>query len=146
MYSREARPRAARGWLANPGYSRRRDSMALALARRLRRLRTPLRVLHSPERFLATSPPRPWEEEAARRKENDDAAAIHRHQPCHRGTVAIGCDHMARERKAQLLDHLEGLGYDVQDVGTHSDERCDYPVFVRAVHCSLCTAQSRYVA
>jgi deoxyribose-phosphate aldolase len=41
--------------------------------------------------------------------------------------IAIGSDHGGFELKNQLLGHLQGQGYDVQDCGTHSKEAVDYP-------------------
>ena len=84
------------------------------------------RISRRVTRSLAASaaPPRPWEEDAAAGRRGGGATG---------GTVAIGCDHMARERKAQLTEHLTSLGFTVDDVGTHSDERCDYPVYAELV-------------
>lgn len=41
--------------------------------------------------------------------------------------VAIGSDHAGFDLKAHLLVLLEGLGYRVEDYGTHSTEATDYP-------------------
>jgi deoxyribose-phosphate aldolase len=41
--------------------------------------------------------------------------------------IAIGSDHGGFELKNQLLGHLQGQGYDVQDCGTHSKDAVDYP-------------------
>jgi len=48
-------------------------------------------------------------------------------------TVAIGADHGGYPLKQQLIKHLEGKGYTVQDLGTHSTEAVDYPDFAVAV-------------
>ena len=47
--------------------------------------------------------------------------------------VAIGADHGGVELKAGLVEHLRAAGHTVEDVGTHSAEAVDYPVFARAV-------------
>ena len=47
--------------------------------------------------------------------------------------VAIGSDHGGYKLKEELESWLKGKGYDVLDVGTHSTESCDYPVFARRV-------------
>jgi ribose 5-phosphate isomerase B len=47
--------------------------------------------------------------------------------------VAIGSDHAGFELKERLKDQLEGMGYEVRDVGTGSPESCDYPDFALAV-------------
>ena len=52
---------------------------------------------------------------------------------CEVTTVAIGSDHAGFELKESLRAWLGNAGYDVIDVGTHADERCDYPDFGSAV-------------
>lgn len=47
--------------------------------------------------------------------------------------IALGADHAGFELKNSLADHLRRLGHDVKDLGTHSDERVDYPDFGAAV-------------
>lgn len=41
--------------------------------------------------------------------------------------IAIGSDHAGFELKSHLVVMLKGLGYTVDDQGTHSTESCDYP-------------------
>jgi ribose 5-phosphate isomerase B len=41
--------------------------------------------------------------------------------------IAIGSDHAGFELKSHLVVMLRGLGYTVDDQGTHSTESCDYP-------------------
>lgn len=43
--------------------------------------------------------------------------------------IAIGADHGGFELKGMIASHLRSLGFDVIDVGTDTDESCDYPVF-----------------
>ena len=43
--------------------------------------------------------------------------------------VVIGSDHAGFHLKESLKEWLVGSGHDVLDVGTHSDERVDYPAF-----------------
>ena len=47
--------------------------------------------------------------------------------------IAIGSDHAGFELKETLRAWLVEMGHDVVDVGTHSEERCDYPHFGAAV-------------
>jgi ribose 5-phosphate isomerase B len=48
-------------------------------------------------------------------------------------TVAIGSDHGGFGLKEILKRYLENLGYKVVDLGTTSEEACDYPDFAYAV-------------
>ena len=47
--------------------------------------------------------------------------------------IAVGSDHAGFHLKEDLAQHLRGLGHDVVDCGTHSDDRVDYPDFGAAV-------------
>ena len=47
--------------------------------------------------------------------------------------VAIGADHGAFKRKAQVIEHLEKAGHEVKDFGTYTPESCDYPSIGRSV-------------
>lgn len=46
--------------------------------------------------------------------------------------VVLGSDHGGFALKGVLRKHLEGRGITVVDVGTHSADACDYPVFAEA--------------
>ena len=48
-------------------------------------------------------------------------------------TVAIGSDHGGYRLKELLRPYLTEIGYAVIDVGTNSEEACDYPDFAYAV-------------
>lgn len=41
--------------------------------------------------------------------------------------IAIACDHAGYDLKEVVKQHLEAIGYSVQDYGTHSSESVDYP-------------------
>ena len=43
--------------------------------------------------------------------------------------IAIGNDHSAVELKNIIKDHLEQKGYEVINLGTDSNESCDYPAY-----------------
>ena len=45
----------------------------------------------------------------------------------------MGADHAGFRAKETIKKYLEGAGYRVDDVGTHSEESVDYPDFARAV-------------
>ena len=47
--------------------------------------------------------------------------------------IAIGADHAGYELKQHLVERLRGQGHDVDDLGTHSTESCDYPPICAAV-------------
>ena len=47
--------------------------------------------------------------------------------------VAIGSDHAGFALKGELAEMLATLGYEVDDLGTHSEDRVDYPDFGAAV-------------
>ena len=50
-----------------------------------------------------------------------------------RGIIAIGSDHGGYQLKEQLKPFVLELGFTIKDVGTSSDEACDYPDFAFAV-------------
>jgi ribose 5-phosphate isomerase B len=43
--------------------------------------------------------------------------------------IVMGSDHTGYELKLSLKKHIEALGHTVTDVGSHSSECADYPVF-----------------
>lgn len=45
------------------------------------------------------------------------------------GTIFIASDHAGFTLKQALCQHLEGKGWKVEDLGAHSLESCDYPLF-----------------
>jgi len=47
--------------------------------------------------------------------------------------IAIGSDHAGFDYKERIVAHLTEAGHEVEDFGTHSAERCDYPTFIRPV-------------
>ncbi len=51
--------------------------------------------------------------------------------------VAISADHAGFEMKRHLAAALAGLGYDVEDLGTHSTAAVDYPDCAEAVAAAL---------
>ncbi|MBV8958815.1 MAG: ribose 5-phosphate isomerase B [Actinobacteria bacterium] len=52
--------------------------------------------------------------------------------------IAIGSDHAGYQLKQHVIGVLEGLGHDVDDQGTHSEEPVDYP--------PICAGVARTVA
>ena len=47
--------------------------------------------------------------------------------------IPIGSDHAGFDMKAVLADELRTLGYDVEDVGSHSSQPTDYADYAHAV-------------
>ena len=47
--------------------------------------------------------------------------------------IAIGSDHAGFRYKESIKKFLTGLGHEVHDFGTHSEEPVDYPLFIRPV-------------
>ncbi len=48
-------------------------------------------------------------------------------------TILIACDHAGFVLKEKLKPYLVRMGLQVEDLGTYSKERCDYPVFAYAL-------------
>lgn len=48
-------------------------------------------------------------------------------------TIALGSDHGGFALKAKIIEHLKEEGYSVKDMGTYSEESCDYPEYGKAV-------------
>lgn len=51
--------------------------------------------------------------------------------PVHR--IALGADHAGYRLKQAVAAHLKARGYEVVDLGTHDEDRCDYPDYGAAV-------------
>ena len=47
--------------------------------------------------------------------------------------IGIGSDHAGYRYKEEIKRFLSGLGHEVRDFGTDSEESVDYPVFIRPV-------------
>lgn len=47
--------------------------------------------------------------------------------------LAVGSDHGGRRLKDHLVQHLTAAGHEVVDVGTYSDDSCDYPDYAEKV-------------
>jgi ribose 5-phosphate isomerase B len=48
-------------------------------------------------------------------------------------SIAIGSDHAGYRYKGIIVDMLRADGYEITDMGTHSDEAVDYPLYIRPV-------------
>jgi ribose 5-phosphate isomerase B len=47
--------------------------------------------------------------------------------------IALGADHAGYRLKQAVAAHLKARGHEVIDLGTHDEERCDYPDYGAAV-------------
>ena len=47
--------------------------------------------------------------------------------------LIIGCDHAAVELKGLVRDHLIERGFDVEDIGVHTNDSCNYPDIAHAL-------------
>lgn len=47
--------------------------------------------------------------------------------------IAIGSDHAGFRYKGLIVEMLREAGHQVEDMGTHSEEAVDYPLFIRPV-------------
>ena len=47
--------------------------------------------------------------------------------------IAIGSDHAGYRYQGIIVEMLRADGHDVTDMGTHSDEAVDYPLYIRPV-------------
>ena len=58
------------------------------------------------------------------------------------GRVVLASDHGGFALKGAIKRHLGSKGFDVLDVGTRSNEACDYPVFARAAAEAVASGQA----
>jgi len=47
--------------------------------------------------------------------------------------IIIGSDHRGFKTKERIIKLLKSKGFNIQDVGTHTQESCDYPKYALAV-------------
>ena len=55
--------------------------------------------------------------------------------------IAIGSDHAGFRYKQRIIQHLTELGHEVLDLGTDSEESCDYPLFIRPVALAVASGE-----
>lgn len=58
--------------------------------------------------------------------------------------IAVGCDHGGFELKEKVKAHLEGKGYEVLDLGCHSTESVNYPLYGKAVGKAVASKEADY--
>jgi ribose 5-phosphate isomerase B len=74
-----------------------------------------------------------WQEELRARRARRTPAAAAAPAPAPRPRVALGADHGGFALKESLKGWITGMGYEVDDAGTHSTEAVDYPDIAVAV-------------
>ena len=57
--------------------------------------------------------------------------------------IVIGSDHGGFSLKEKLKKHLAGRGFRVKDVGTYSEDSCDYPEFAFKAACEVSQGRMR---
>ncbi|HXG38317.1 MAG TPA: ribose 5-phosphate isomerase B [Bacteroidota bacterium] len=65
------------------------------------------------------------------------------HSPHASTVIAVGSDHGGYQMKEQVKNFLLDLGYSVIDVGTQSEQACDYPDFAYAVASLVSSGQAQ---
>jgi ribose 5-phosphate isomerase B len=58
--------------------------------------------------------------------------------------IAITCDHAGYEMKVALISYLEGMGYEVTDLGSFSPEPTDYPEYGHKIARHIAQKKSDY--
>lgn len=58
--------------------------------------------------------------------------------------IALGCDHGGYELKEKVKSHLGKKGYEVIDLGCHSTESVNYPVYGKAVGEAVAKKEADY--
>jgi ribose 5-phosphate isomerase B len=58
-------------------------------------------------------------------------------------TIPIGADHAGFELKNRLVAELKELGYEPEDIGTHSADSTDYPDYAHRVADEVARGQAR---
>jgi ribose 5-phosphate isomerase B len=56
--------------------------------------------------------------------------------------IALASDHAGYTLKALVIAHLAGLGHQIEDLGTHSEEPVDYPPFCAAAARAVVTGRA----
>ncbi len=59
-------------------------------------------------------------------------------------TIAVASDHAGFAYKAMIAEHLEAAGYEVLDLGTHVNERVDYPDYGHAIGTAVVANEAKF--
>lgn len=58
--------------------------------------------------------------------------------------IVVASDHAGFRYKKEIIEHLIKKGFDVIDVGTNSEESCDYPIYGRAAAEKVSKGEANY--
>jgi ribose 5-phosphate isomerase B len=58
--------------------------------------------------------------------------------------IALACDHAGYELKVKLIDYLQDKGYQVNDLGSFTNQAVDYPEFGHKLALHLAGKKSEY--
>src|SRR6266403_3546545 len=58
------------------------------------------------------------------------------------GRIAIGSDHAGFSLKGDIATYIEGLGYEILDLGPHSADPVDFPDYAEAVGHAILTGEA----
>lgn len=56
--------------------------------------------------------------------------------------IAMGSDHVGFQMKNELAEYLKSQGHEIDDLGSHSEERTDYPIFGKAVAAAVTSGRA----
>lgn len=56
--------------------------------------------------------------------------------------IAMGSDHVGFQMKNELAEYLKSQGHEIADLGSHSEERTDYPIFGKAVAAAVTSGRA----
>lgn len=56
--------------------------------------------------------------------------------------IAMGSDHVGFQMKNELAEYLKSQGHEIDDLGSHSEERTDYPIFGKAVAAAVVSGRA----
>lgn len=56
--------------------------------------------------------------------------------------IAMGSDHVGFQMKNELAEYLKSQGHEIADLGSHSEERTDYPIFGKAVAAAVVSGRA----
>lgn len=56
--------------------------------------------------------------------------------------IAMGSDHVGFQMKNELAEYLKSQGHEIDDLGSHNEQRTDYPIFGKAVAAAVVSGRA----